>query len=69
MSNSTLSYKQRKVDFVSNLSGGSISEINYVTLVAPVCCLVYTDALGERKKKKKKKQGFEIGHLANYVAV
>ncbi|KAL8732977.1 MAG: hypothetical protein Q9166_002375 [cf. Caloplaca sp. 2 TL-2023] len=30
------SYKSLKEDFVSNLSGGSISEINYVTIVAPV---------------------------------
>lgn len=29
-------YKLRKEDFVSNLTGGSISEINYVTAVAPV---------------------------------
>ena len=33
------SYKLRKEDFVANLSGGSISEINLVTLVAPVCFL------------------------------
>lgn len=30
------SYKQRKEDFVSNLSGGSVAEINYVTSVAAV---------------------------------
>lgn len=30
------SYKSLKEDFVSNLSGGSIQEINYVTAVAPV---------------------------------
>ena len=30
------SYKTLKEDFVSNLSGGQISEINYVTAVAPV---------------------------------
>lgn len=35
MSNST-SYKQRKEDFVSNLSGGPVSEINNVTAVALV---------------------------------
>jgi len=30
------SYKSLKQDFVSGLSGGSVSEINYVTAVAPV---------------------------------
>lgn len=30
------SYKALKEDFVSNLSGGDIWEINYVTAVAPV---------------------------------
>lgn len=30
------SYKAMKEDFVSNLTGGEISEINYVTAVAPV---------------------------------
>lgn len=30
------SYKQRKEDFVSNLSGGPVSEINNVTAVALV---------------------------------
>lgn len=29
-------YKARKEAFVSNLSGGTINEINLVTLVAPV---------------------------------
>lgn len=29
-------YKALKEDFVSNLTGGDISEINYVTAVAPV---------------------------------
>lgn len=31
------SYKARKEAFVSDLAGGSILEINAVTLVAPVC--------------------------------
>lgn len=35
------SYKTLKEDFVSNLAGGRISEINYVTAVAPVCALLY----------------------------
>ena len=33
------SYKALKEDFVSNLSGGSIGEINLVTSVAPVSLL------------------------------
>ena len=38
--NSTMaSYKQRKEDFVSNLSGGSVGEMNLVTSVAPVSVL------------------------------
>ncbi|RWA11977.1 hypothetical protein EKO27_g3128 [Xylaria grammica] len=36
------SYKQLKEDFVSNLSGGSISEINYVTAVGPVACILWS---------------------------
>lgn len=32
------SYKSLKEDFVSNLTGGEIAEINYVTAVAPVSC-------------------------------
>lgn len=36
MSNSTASYKQLKEDFVSNLTGGTVSEIAAVTAVLPV---------------------------------
>lgn len=32
-----LAYKKRKEDFVSNLSGGSSTEITYVIAIAPVC--------------------------------
>ncbi|KAI1326981.1 GPI-anchored wall transfer protein 1 [Xylariaceae sp. FL0255] len=39
--NATTSYKQLKEDFVSNLSGGPISEINYVTSVAPVAFVLW----------------------------
>lgn len=35
------SYKSLKEDFVSNLTGGKISEINYVTAVAPVSLLTF----------------------------
>ncbi|KAL6794866.1 GPI-anchored wall transfer protein 1 [Trichoderma sp. SZMC 28013] len=41
MSNAA-SYKQRKEDFVSNLTGGSVSEIGYVTLVAPAAVLLWS---------------------------
>ncbi|TDZ20601.1 GPI-anchored wall transfer protein 1 [Colletotrichum orbiculare MAFF 240422] len=36
------SYKKLKEDFVSNLSGGSVSEINFVTAVAPVAILLWS---------------------------
>ncbi|KAF4978955.1 hypothetical protein FZEAL_4752 [Fusarium zealandicum] len=41
MSNSA-SYKQQKEDFVSNLSGGSVAEINYVTSVAAVALVLWS---------------------------
>jgi hypothetical protein len=44
MTTSTASYKQQKEDFVSNLSGGSVTEICSVTVIAPVSC---TSALHE----------------------
>jgi hypothetical protein len=34
--NPAASYKQLKEDFVSNLSGGTVTEISLVTAVAPV---------------------------------
>ncbi|KAM5355390.1 hypothetical protein ACJ41O_002036 [Fusarium nematophilum] len=36
------SYKQQKEDFVSNLSGGSVAEINYVTSVAAVSLVLWS---------------------------
>ncbi|KAL1872968.1 Glucosaminyl phosphatidylinositol (GlcN-PI) nositol acylation protein [Diaporthe australafricana] len=42
MSNSTASYKQLKEDFVSNLTGGPVSEIAAVTAVLPVGALVWS---------------------------
>ncbi|KAI0810251.1 GPI-anchored wall transfer protein 1 [Xylaria sp. FL0064] len=42
MATDTTSYKQLKEDFVSNLSGGSVSEINYVTAVGPVAFILWS---------------------------
>ncbi|KPM36761.1 GPI-anchored wall transfer protein 1 [Neonectria ditissima] len=36
------SYKKLKEDFVSNLSGGSVAEINHVTSVAAVACILWS---------------------------
>ncbi|KAL8995394.1 MAG: hypothetical protein Q9169_004871 [Polycauliona sp. 2 TL-2023] len=44
----TQSYKSLKEDFVSNLSGGGIWEINYVTAVAPAAVLLWS-ALQSRR--------------------
>ncbi|KAG9245493.1 GWT1-domain-containing protein [Calycina marina] len=38
----TASYKSQKEAFVSGLTGGSISEINYVTAVAPVAVVLWS---------------------------
>jgi hypothetical protein len=45
MSHPTTEYKKLKEDFVSNLTGGPISEISYVTAVAPVCHISHTLSL------------------------
>lgn len=42
LANVTNSYKQLKEDFVSNLSGGSVSEINAVVSVAPAALLLWS---------------------------
>ena len=36
MADATADYKKLKEDFVSNLTGGSVGEINLVTAVTPV---------------------------------
>lgn len=43
----TKNYKALKEDFVSGLTGGEVSEINYVTAVAPVSMLDYFEAFAE----------------------
>ncbi|KAI1174046.1 GPI-anchored wall transfer protein 1 [Nemania sp. FL0916] len=42
MATDAASYKQLKEDFVSNLSGGSISEINYAIAVGPVAFVLWS---------------------------
>ncbi|KAI0473898.1 GWT1-domain-containing protein [Xylariaceae sp. FL0804] len=41
-STNSTAYKQLKEDFVSNLSGGSVTEINYVTAVGPVAFVLWS---------------------------
>ncbi|TQV96240.1 GWT1-like protein [Cordyceps javanica] len=62
MSNPT-SYKQRKEDFVSNLSGGPVSEINNVTAVALVAVLLWS-ALQARHSFFQPVSA--LGHLVDY---
>jgi phosphatidylinositol glycan class W len=38
-------YKLRKEAFVSNLTGGTITEINYITAIAPVRVDCYLDRM------------------------
>ncbi|EJP69429.1 hypothetical protein ACQRIT_002737 [Beauveria bassiana] len=61
MSNST--YKQRKEDFVSNLSGGPVSEINNVTAVALIAVLLWS-ALQARHSFFQPASA--LGHLVDY---
>jgi phosphatidylinositol glycan class W len=42
MPDAQTSYKQQKEDFVSNLSGGTVAEINYVTAVVPVAIVLWS---------------------------
>lgn len=35
-------YKALKEAFVSNLNGGTIAEVNLVTLIAPVCSITHS---------------------------
>ncbi|KAJ4164888.1 hypothetical protein LMH87_006542 [Akanthomyces muscarius] len=63
MSNPTTSYKQRKEDFVSNLSGGPVSEINNVTAVALVAVLLWS-ALQARHSFFQPVSA--LGHLVDY---
>ncbi|KAK1984080.1 GWT1-domain-containing protein [Colletotrichum cereale] len=64
------SYKKLKEDFVSNLSGGSASEINYVTAVAPVAVLLWS-VLQSRQSffKPYTVLGAAVDYLLNVTAI
>ncbi|KAK6215830.1 GPI-anchored wall transfer protein 1 [Colletotrichum tabaci] len=64
------SYKKLKEDFVSNLSGGSASEINYVTAVAPVAVLLWS-VLQSRQSffKPYTALGAAVDYLLNVTAI
>ncbi|CAJ2500684.1 Uu.00g035370.m01.CDS01 [Anthostomella pinea] len=67
-SNST-TYKQMKEDFVSNLSGGPVAEINYVTAVGPIAFLLWS-VLQSRQSffKPYRHFSFLVDFLLNVVA-
>ncbi|KAJ2903095.1 GPI-anchored wall transfer protein 1 [Zalerion maritima] len=66
MSNPSADYKKLKEDFVSGLTGGDVSEIYYVTGVAPVAMLVWS-VLQSRQAffKPYTPQGVAIDFLLN----
>ncbi|KAI5865731.1 GPI-anchored wall transfer protein 1 [Durotheca rogersii] len=70
MASGAPSYKQLKEDFVSNLSGGSIAEINHVTLIGPVAFTLWS-ILQSRQSffKPYKPLSFLVDFLLNVVAV
>ncbi|KAI0106005.1 GPI-anchored wall transfer protein 1 [Daldinia grandis] len=69
MSSNATSYKQMKEDFVSGLSGGSVSEINYVTAIGPIAFVLWS-ILQSRQSffKPYKPLSFVIDFLLNVVA-
>ncbi|KAF7557203.1 hypothetical protein G7046_g6088 [Stylonectria norvegica] len=69
MSNSA-SYKQQKEDFVSNLSGGSAAEVNYVTSIAAVATILWS-VLQARQSffKPYSLLGFVVDFLLNVGAM
>ncbi|MCJ1434497.1 Glucosaminyl phosphatidylinositol (GlcN-PI) nositol acylation protein [Xylographa pallens] len=64
------SYKALKEDFVSNLTGGSVSEINSVTAVAPAAVFLWS-VLQSRQKffVRYGGQAFAVDFLLNVVAI
>ncbi|KAI1415105.1 GPI-anchored wall transfer protein 1 [Hypoxylon sp. FL1857] len=69
MGSNATSYKQMKEDFVSNLTGGSITEINYVIAVGPVAFILWS-ILQSRQSffKPYKPLSFLVDFLLNVVA-
>ncbi|KAI1464399.1 GPI-anchored wall transfer protein 1 [Daldinia caldariorum] len=69
-SKNATSYKQMKEDFVSGLSGGSVTEINYVTMIAPIAFVLWS-ILQSRQSffKPYKPLSFVVDFLLNVVAI
>ncbi|KAI1496368.1 GWT1-domain-containing protein [Biscogniauxia marginata] len=69
MASNSTTYKQMKEDFVSNLSGGSVTEINYVTAVGPIAFVLWS-VLQSRQSffKPYKPLSFVVDFLLNAVA-
>ncbi|OTB01242.1 hypothetical protein M426DRAFT_64447 [Hypoxylon sp. CI-4A] len=70
MSSKATSYKQLKEDFVSNLSGGPVTEINSVLAVGPIAFVLWS-ILQSRQSffKPYKPLSFLVDFLLNVVAV
>ncbi|KAH9893065.1 GWT1-domain-containing protein [Xylariomycetidae sp. FL2044] len=69
MASNSSTYKQLKEDFVSNLSGGSVTEINYVTVVGPIAFLLWS-VLQSRQSffRPYKPLSFLVDFLLNVAA-
>ncbi|KAI2604621.1 GPI-anchored wall transfer protein 1 [Hypoxylon sp. NC1633] len=69
-SNATGSYKQMKEDFVSNLSGGPVAEINYVTAIGPIAFALWS-ILQSRQSffKPYKSLSLLVDFLLNVAAI
>ncbi|KAI2467088.1 GPI-anchored wall transfer protein 1 [Annulohypoxylon bovei var. microspora] len=70
MGSNATGYKQMKEDFVSNLTGGPVTEINYVVTVGPIAFVLWS-ILQSRQSffKPYKPLSFVVDFLLNVVAV
>ncbi|KAI0880072.1 GPI-anchored wall transfer protein 1 [Annulohypoxylon maeteangense] len=70
MGSNATSYKQMKEDFVSNLTGGSVTEINNIVTVGPIAFALWS-ILQSRQSffKPYKPLSFLIDFLLNVIAV